>query len=61
MGTDFGSIFSLGLDIKLSKKAGFTLGVHYNSSFTTYNDITGREFLVQTGFRFGPNSVPALD
>jgi len=61
LGEDFGSVFSGGLEFNLGKKFGLFLSFHYNSSFYTIDDISKKEYLLLTGFRFGSNKTPAIE
>lgn len=60
-GLDLGSVFSGSLEFNLGKKFGIFLSFHYNSSFYTIDDISKKEYLLLTGFRFGSNKTPSIE
>jgi hypothetical protein len=61
LGTDAGTVFSLNFDAPVSRKIGIVLGLHYDTSFYSYDAVTPHEFLLFLGVRWGPNNKPVMD
>ena len=61
LGSDMGTVFSLTFDVPASRKLGVVLGLHYDTSFYSYDAVTPQELLLFFGLRWGPNVKPAMD
>lgn len=61
LGSDMGTVFSLGFDAPLSRKVGLALAFHYDTSFYSYDSVTPQEILLFFGLRWGSNVKPAIE